>query len=116
MVVDGHMHVLPAGAEAALDDVAGDAVAHVPEAAQLLGVQVQQLPGLGALTAHNRGPRDSGAAGVPLPPRHLAHGRDRAAPPRAQRHRSRAAALARREDLGLGTWAAATAWQRVSNE
>ena len=55
MVVDGHMHVLPARARAALDAVMGDAFAHVPEAAQFLGVQVEQLPRLDVLVANDGG-------------------------------------------------------------
>ena len=55
VVVDGHVHVLPAGARAALDAVAGDALADVPAAPQLLGIEVQQLPGGGALVAHDGG-------------------------------------------------------------
>ena len=45
VVVDGHVHVLPAGAGAAGHPIAGDALADVPETAQLLGVEVRSSPG-----------------------------------------------------------------------
>ena len=60
VIVDGDVHVLPAGARAALHTVTQDALAHVPEAAELLGVDVQQLPRSLALVAHHRG--DAGAS------------------------------------------------------
>ena len=60
VVVDSHMDGRPAGARAALNAVAVDALAHLPEAPQLLGVQVQQLAGLGALVAHDGRPRRAG--------------------------------------------------------
>ena len=69
VVVDGHSHVLPAGAGAGgSHPIAGDALADVPETARFLGVEVQQLSGVGALVAHDRGPRDARAARLPPPP------------------------------------------------
>ena len=54
VVVDGDVDVLPAGARAALPSVAQDALTDVPEAAELLGVDVQEFSGTLALVAHHR--------------------------------------------------------------
>ena len=48
------MHVLPPGARTSVGAIAVDALADVPEAAQLLSIQVQQLAGSSLLVAHDR--------------------------------------------------------------
>ncbi len=54
-VVDGDVEVLPAKPALASGSVAGDAVAEAVDAAELLGVDVDQLAWLGALVAHDLG-------------------------------------------------------------
>ena len=53
-VVDGDVQVLPAEASLAAGAIAGDAVADAVDAAELLGVDMDQLAGPGALVAHRR--------------------------------------------------------------
>ncbi len=101
VVVDGDVHVVPSGAPAALDAVAVDALADVPEASELLRVDVQQLAGAGTLVAHHWRTGLARQTGASQPPEHLADGGGRPPEQRADRQRSGAAALARRQDLGL---------------
>lgn len=54
MVVDGQVYRVPANAPVAVESaVAGDAVAHSPDAPKLLDVDVQQLPRVLALVTHH---------------------------------------------------------------
>ncbi|CFP64191.1 Uncharacterised protein [Bordetella pertussis] len=54
-VIDGQVHSVPANAAVAvLGPIAGDAMAHAPDAAQPLGVDVQQLAWAGAFIAAHR--------------------------------------------------------------
>ena len=89
----------PIRAGAAPNAVLPDALADVPEAGQLLGVQIEQLAGDGPPIAHDRGPRGPRPARAAPPPQHLAHGRGGTPQPGAQGHRTGPAALARRADL-----------------
>ena len=107
VVVDGDMHVLPARAGTAPDTVLANALAHVPAAGQLLGVQVEQLAGLGARVAHDGRPWSPRPARVAQPPQHFPHGLGGAPQQRPQRHGPGAAALACRQDLRLGVRAQA---------
>ncbi len=54
-VVDGDVEVLPAKPALASGPVAGDAMAEAIDAAELLGVDMDQLAGLGALVTHDLG-------------------------------------------------------------
>ncbi len=54
MVVDGHVHVLPAGATGVVLAIPGDPMAGAVEAAELLDVQVQQPARSGVLAALHR--------------------------------------------------------------
>ena len=99
VVVAGDLHMRPARARAAVDAVRPDARADVPAAAQLPGVQVEQLLRLGAFVAHGGRPRSPRAARVPPPPQHLPHRQGRAPQQRPKGDRAGPAALARRQDL-----------------
>ena len=53
VVVDGDMHVLPAGAMDAAAAVAGDAATDSPETSDLLDVEVEEIAGSGMFIAHD---------------------------------------------------------------
>ena len=102
VVVDGDVHVLPARARAALHAVAQDALAHVPEAAELLGVDVQELSRSRALVAHQRWARGLRQARAAKTPQHLANRGRGAVDDRAHHLRTAAAAFAHGDDLSFG--------------
>src|SRR5262245_16772179 len=52
-IIDAHVDELPADAPRLAPPIAGDAMAHVPDAPQLLGIEMQQLAGLGPFVALN---------------------------------------------------------------
>ncbi len=75
VVVDGDVQMLPTRPPGAVDAVAADPLADLPEAAEFLRVHVQELTWPLALVAHARvttSPREPRAAG---PAQHLADGR-----------------------------------------
>ena len=51
VIVDGHMHILPAHPASAIGEVAGNAMARLGDAAQLFDVQMQQVAGAQMLIA-----------------------------------------------------------------
>ncbi|KPD25218.1 hypothetical protein AOA77_25225 [Pseudomonas paraeruginosa] len=52
-IIDGHVYELPAGPIGTLLTVASDPMSWLPEAAELLDVQVQEVAGVGVLVAHH---------------------------------------------------------------
>ena len=101
VVVDGDVKVLPAGTGAAGDAVPQDALAHVPEAAELLGVDVEQLAWALAFVAHHRLPRGTGEPGAPRAAQHLPDGGGGAVDDGAHHLRPAPGALAHGHDLSL---------------
>jgi hypothetical protein len=76
-IVDGDMQDLPAGTASGVAPVAGDAVADAFDPAELLGVDVEQLAGTGALLAdHGRPGLEGGEAAEAEAPQHQADGGD----------------------------------------
>src|SRR5512138_2471858 len=53
VVVDRHMHALPAGAAMAITSVAGDAVTDAADATEFLDVEVELVPRSGTLVSHD---------------------------------------------------------------
>ena len=102
VVVDGDVHVLPARARAALHAVAQDARAHVPEAAELLGVDGQERSRSRALVAHHTWARGLRQARAAKTPQHLANRGRGAVDDRAHHLRTAAAAFAHGADLSFG--------------
>jgi hypothetical protein len=83
-IVDGDMQDLPAGTASGVAPVAGDAVADAVDAAELLGVDVEQRAGAGALIAdHGRPGLEGGEAAETEAAQHQADGR--AGPPQPPR-------------------------------
>ena len=78
VVVDRDVQVLPAGMPGALNAVLQHALADLPEAAELLRVDVQELARPLPLVAHARIAAGTGKARAASSPKHLAHGRRRA--------------------------------------
>jgi hypothetical protein len=54
VVIDGHVHIFPAGAIGGDVAIAGHAVSWAPDRAQLLDVQMQQVTGRVVLIAQDR--------------------------------------------------------------
>ncbi len=52
-IIDGHVYELPTGSIGTLLTVAGDPMPGLPEAAEPLDVQVQEIAGLGVLIARH---------------------------------------------------------------
>jgi len=75
MVVDCHKQELPAGAVDRVAPIAGDSVARSFDAAELLGVDVNEIAGMFMLVAHDRfGGLEIPQPGQPCPGKHPAHG------------------------------------------
>src|SRR5438876_11840380 len=51
MIIDGHKQELPSGPVNAVARISGDSVAHAHDPAELLGVDMQQITGVGMLVA-----------------------------------------------------------------
>jgi hypothetical protein len=102
VVVDRDVQVLPAGVAAALHTVGEDPLTDHPEAAELLGVDVQQLARPLALVADapvalwSRQPRQAGAS------QHLADRRGRPLEHGRERHRASPQLQPAGHDLRLG--------------
>jgi hypothetical protein len=101
VVVDRDVDVLPTGTRAARDPVVQDALPDMPEAAQFLGVDVQQLAGPLPFIAHHRGPRLTGQPRAAQPPEHLADRGRRAPDDRPDHLRSASRASPDGEDFSL---------------
>jgi hypothetical protein len=112
VIVDGHVQVVPAGGAGAADAVAKDALAHLVEAPQALGVHVQELARTLALIAARRQAGGTGQARLAVAAQDLAHARGGTAQDGPQAQGAELAARAQGEDsVSIGS-ASRRGWRR----